>query len=173
MDDAVRPIPVQVPGTFAVFYRDTYSSVVALTWALSGNRWTAEDLAQEAFARAHRDWDSVEKMDSPKAWVRRVAINLARSRFRRIRYETATLVRLRGQVGGADTFEPRDQAFWDELRRLPKRQAQALALRYVDDLSVAQIAEIMEAAEGTVRALLHQGRTRLERQLIAKGWIEQ
>ena len=56
--------------------------MVALTWALSGNRWAAEDLAQEAFVRAHRDWNSVEQMDSPNAWVRRVAINLARSRFR-------------------------------------------------------------------------------------------
>lgn len=40
------------------------------------------------------------------------------------------MLRLRSQVGGADTFEPRDQAFWDELRRLPNWQAQAVALRY-------------------------------------------
>lgn len=172
MGEVELPPQIKVPGAFEMFYADSYLSVVALTSALSGSRWAAEDLAQEAFLRAHRDWERVSQLKSPNAWVRRVAINLSRSRFRRLRYEAAARLRLSAERPGVESFSPQDQAFWDEVRRLPKRQAEALALRYLDDLSVSQIAEIMKAAEGTVRALLHQGRSRLERQLVAKGWIE-
>jgi RNA polymerase sigma-70 factor (ECF subfamily) len=55
---------------------------------------------------------------------------------------------------------------------LPQRQAQVLALRYINELSVAEIAETLRVADGTVKALMHQGRTRLARQLAAKGWVD-
>lgn len=170
-EDRPRP-PVRVPAQFESYYRSEYAAVVALIAVLSGNRSVAEDLAQEAFLRAHRDWDRVGRMESPEGWVRRVAINLAHSRFRRLRSETAARLRMAGAAPHLTALDPQDKAFWDEVRRLPRRQAQAIALRYLDDLSVADIAAVMESAEGTVRALLHQGRERLERQLIAKGWVE-
>lgn len=166
------PPPVRLPGEFEAFYRDEYGAVVALVNVLSGSRWAAEDLAQEAFLRTYRDWNRVGRMDSPQAWVRRVAINLAHSRFRRLRSEAAARLRLSAQTTVLDPLPPEEEAFWDEVRRLPRRQSRAIALRYVADLSVAEIADTMELAEGTVRALLHQGRTRLERQLTAKGWVE-
>jgi RNA polymerase sigma-70 factor (ECF subfamily) len=55
--------------------------------------------------------------------------------------------------------DPESDAFWDEVKRLPSRQAQAIALHYVEDLSVTDITEVLEVAEGTVKALLHQGRS--------------
>lgn len=162
---------VQVPLAFEVFYRSEYAAVVALIGVLTGRDGFAEDIAQEAFLRAHRDWHRIGRMESPEGWVRRVAINLARSRWRRLRAEATARLRLGSSSPKWHLDEPRDEEFWDEVRRLPRRQAQAIALKYVDDLSVADIALIMDAAEGTVRALLHQGRERLERQLIAKGWV--
>jgi RNA polymerase sigma factor (sigma-70 family) len=171
MENEPETPALRVPAQFDVFYRSEYAAVVALIGVLTGSGWAAEDIAQEAFLRVHRDWEHVGRLDSPEAWVRRVAINLARSRWRRLRAESAARLRL----GSGPTWhleETRDDAFWDEVRRLPRRQAQAVALRYIDDLPVAVIAEIMDAAEGTIRALLHQGRERLERQLIAKGWVE-
>ena len=164
--------PVRVPAQFESYYRAEYAAVVALIGVLTGNRWVAEDLAQEAFLRAHRDWDQVGRMDSPEGWVRRVAMNLSHSRFRRLRSEAAVRLRLGTGRPTFQTLEPQDDAFWDEVRRLPQRQAQAVALRYLEDLPVADVAVIMATAEGTVRALLHQGRQRLERQLIAKGLVE-
>ena len=163
--------PRSFPGNFDAFYRIEYPRVVALTYALGG-RTVAEDLAQEAFLRAHRDWDDVGRMAAPGAWVRRVAVNLCRSRWRRLRSETAASVRL---TAGNRTFEPlspEHDGFWDEVRRLSDRQAQAIALRYLDDLPVAGIAEVLDVAEGTVKALLSQGRTRLERELAARGWLD-
>jgi RNA polymerase sigma-70 factor (ECF subfamily) len=171
MDHAEQSL-VSVPGEFERFYADHYTAVVALTTALAGSRWVGEDLAQEAFLRAHRDWLRVRQLEAPLAWVRRIAINLSHSRYRRLRAEASAHLRLRGRAHDNTSMEPRDEAFWEEVRRLPNRQAQAVALRYVDELSTAEIAHIMGTAEGTVRALLTQGRARLARQLAAKGWIE-
>ena len=173
MVEADRSSEIQVPDTFELFYREDYAAVVALTYGLSGSRWVAEDLTQEAFLRAHREWARVREMDSPGGWVRRVALNLARSRLRRLRSEALYRSRIRQSTETSSAHsEPESEAFWVEVRRLPARQAQTMALRYINDLSVTQIAEVMGVAEGTIKALLHQGRERLRRQLIAKGLID-
>lgn len=163
---------VQVPGQFEAFYREEFPSVVALSYALGGSRHVAEDLAQEAFLRAHRDWERVGRMNAPGAWVRRVAANLARSRFRRLRAEARARVRLTSPEVSLEPPSAEHEAFWDEVRRLPTRQAQAVALRYIDDMPIGEIAEVLGVAGGTVKALLHQGRERLRRQLAAKGLVD-
>lgn len=164
---------VRVPGSFEQLYQRDYAAVVGLAYALTGNRWVAEDLAQEAFLRAHRDWSRVGQMDSPGGWVRRVTLNLARSSWRRIRTETMARLRLAAQAEEAGpTVDPDLDDFWAEVRRLPVRQAHAVTLRYVEDMTVAQIADVLGVAEGTIKALLHQGRERLARQLLAKGVID-
>ena len=169
MSNGEQP-PDQVVGQFEAFYSERYRFLVGVVYALTGNRWVAEDLTQEAFLRAHRDWDRVRMTDAPEAWVRRVAINLAMSRFRRLRSETAAKLRLSPM---APTFQPptvEQNAFWAEVRLLPRRQAEVLVLFYVEELSTGEIADSLEIAEGTVRALLTQARERLARQLEAKGW---
>jgi RNA polymerase sigma-70 factor (ECF subfamily) len=110
-------------------------------------------------------------MDSPEGWVRRVAINLAASRWRRLKAETSALTKLSQPtsfVPPDDQFSP----FWEEVRRLPSRQAQAVTLHYLEDMSVEEIARVLQVAEGTVKALLSQGRERLRRQLTAKGLVD-
>ena len=165
---------VRVPGSFEQLYQSDYPAVVGLVYGLTGSRWVAEDLTQEAFLRAHRDWPRVCEMDSPGGWVRRVALNLARSRWRRLRSEA--MARVTASFEEDPTSPPPDletEEFWAEVRRLPVRQAQAVTLRYVEDRSVAEIASVLGVAEGTVKALLHQGRERLSRQLLAKGMIDE
>jgi RNA polymerase sigma-70 factor (ECF subfamily) len=162
---------VEVPEPFTRFYRAEYSAIVALVYGLSGSQGAAEDIAQEAFLRAYRDWSRVQSMDSPQGWIRRVAMNLARSRWRRLKVEMTVRSRLSPQT----VFSPPDgptSEFWDEVRHLPRRQAEAVTLRYVEDLTVAEISEILQIAEGSVRALLFQGRERLRRQLVAKGLVD-
>lgn len=172
MAEADQWSDVEVPEPFSQFFRAEYSAVVAIVYGVSGSGPAAEDIAQEAFLRAHRDWDRLQAMDSPGAWVRRVAMNLARSRWRRLRAEAAAVARL----SPPPVFVPPDgaaAAFWEEVRRLPNRQAQAVTLRYLEDLTVAEISYVMEVAEGTAKALLHQGRERLRRQLVAKGLVDE
>lgn len=172
MEEADHTPLVRGPTQFDEFYLAEYQAVVALTVGLAGNRCAAEDIAQEAFLRAYRDWQKVGDLDSPQAWVRRVAINLATSRWRRLRAEATALLHVGRTPNAREHLPPEDKIFWDEVEKLPKRQAQALALRYIGDLSVREIARVMEIAEGTVRALLHQGRTRLKRQLVMKGLVD-
>lgn len=163
---------VQVPGRFEAFYREEYPAVVALMYGLTGIAWVSEDLAQEAFLRAYRDWTRIGQTPTADAWVKRVALNLAVSRFRRLRSEAAAKLRLVPESTAMQPPTAESQAFWEEVRRLPRRQAQVLALRYLSELSVAEIAQVLQIADGTVKALLHLGRNRLARQLAAKGWID-
>lgn len=164
---------VRIPGSFETFYQSDYAAVVGLVYAMTGSRWVAEDLAQEAFLRAHRDWGRVESMDSPGGWVRRVALNLARSRWRRLGSEAKIRLTLGRHDEAAPEIEPKVDGFWDEVRRLPTRQGQVIALHYIEDLSLTEIGSVLGIADGTVKALLHQGRERLRRQLIAKGLVDE
>lgn len=145
--------------------------MVAIAYVLSGSRAAAEDIAQEAFLRAHRDWGRVGAMEAPAAWVRKVALNLARSRLRRMRSEAAARLKLAPARLTDLPEDPLHDAFWAEVRNLPRRQHQVKALYYLEDLSIAEIAAVLEVAEGTVKASLNQGRTWLRRQLTAKGWL--
>jgi DNA-directed RNA polymerase specialized sigma24 family protein len=82
---------------FEDLYLREFATVFALAYALSGNCWVAEDIAQDAFVVAHRQWDRIGGYDDPGAWVRRVAANLAVSGVRRRLAEARALVRLAGR----------------------------------------------------------------------------
>jgi RNA polymerase sigma-70 factor, ECF subfamily len=150
------------PVTFAAFYADHVTSTLAVVVALRGHRVGAEDVVQEAFARAHQRWGEVADMDRPDLWVQRVALNLATSQLRRLAAEARAVARLgrRRQLPVTEAFG-HEQAFWEAVRRLPTKQARVVALRYAADLPVAEIAEVVGVAEGTVKAQLHAARQRL------------
>jgi RNA polymerase sigma-70 factor, ECF subfamily len=160
--------PVEtLPESFEDFYLREYVPVVGLAYALSGSRWAAEDLAQEAFLAAHRDWDRISTYDRPGAWVRRVVANLSVSVFRRRVAEATALVRVAfGQAGAVPDLAAGDPEFWAAIRALPRRQAQAVALFYVEDRSIAEVAEILGVTHGTVKRHLHDGRVALARRLV-------
>lgn len=161
--------PPRPPEAFEDFYRREYQGVVALVYGLSGSRAAAEDVAQEAFLAAHRDWRRVGAWEHRAAWVRRVAANLAVSSFRTRLAEARALVRLAGQRQPRVEPLPAGNAdFWRAVRGLPKRQAQAVALYYLEDLPVQQIAEILGCSEGTVKTHLFKGRRTLARRLGAE-----
>lgn len=156
-----------VPRSFTRFYGEEFREVLAYLIATTGDRWVAEELAQETFTRAYRDWDRIGGYERPGAWTRTVAHNLAMSRFRRLGAEGRAMLRLRGmRDDGTDTAPDRlDDEFWAEVRRLPERQAQAVTLHYLEDLPVASIAVIMDCTESTAKVHLHRGRKRLAERL--------
>ena len=160
-EPTTKEIPlVQAVPPFEAFYRAEYRKVVGLAYALSGSRLAAEDLAQEGFIAAHKRWDTIGSYDEPGAWVRRVVANQSVSRFRRLAREAKTVALLRRERALPE-LEAEDDAFWGAVRSLPSRQAQAIALFYLEDLPVATIARILECSEATVRVHLHKGRQRL------------
>ena len=161
-DTVIRP----VPEAFEDFYGREYLAVVGLAYALSGSRWGAEDLAQEAFMAAHRDWERIGLYDKPGAWVRRVVANLSVSALRRRAAETKALARIPfGHETSLPDLAERDPEFWAAIRSLPRRQAQVVALYYLEDRSVAEVAEILDVTLGTVKRHLHNGRQALARRL--------
>ena len=143
--------------SFEVFYRQEMPRLVALARALSGSN-AADDLAQEAMLAAYRRWSEVAAYENPQAWVRRVCANHATSLLRRRGAETRAVLRLASQPPSTSELDERHEAFWVEVRRLPRRQAQAAALRYIYDLSVADIAATMACSEGSVKVHLTRAR---------------
>jgi RNA polymerase sigma-70 factor (ECF subfamily) len=152
-----------MPGSFDAFYQEEYSGLVQLALVLSGSRHGAEDIAQEALIAAWKRWRELEQ---PLAWTRRVVANLAVSTIRRRIAEGRAMMRLaigRGEPI-AELPEP-DTEFWAAVRALPTRQRQTLALYYLADCPVGEIAATLGCAEGTVRATLHKGRLALAARL--------
>lgn len=147
--------------SFESFYRREFRAVVALAYALSGSRSGAEDLAQEAFLAAHRKWEQIGAYERPEAWVRRVLANKAVSAFRRRAVEAKALARLAGQRQLLPELEPETEDFWHHVRALPRQQAQAVALFYVEDRPVAEIAEILGCSVSTAKVHLFRGRQAL------------
>jgi RNA polymerase sigma factor (sigma-70 family) len=146
---------------FEPFFAAEYGRVLGLAFALCGRRVVAEEVAQDAFVQAYRRWSVVSGYDDPGAWVRRVAVNLATSTLRRRAREARALARLAGRRAAEAELVVADEAFWEAVRRLPRRQAQCVALHYLEDRPVTDIAAVLGIAEATVRVHLHQGRAAL------------
>ncbi|MDH5373461.1 MAG: sigma-70 family RNA polymerase sigma factor, partial [Acidimicrobiia bacterium] len=155
---------VSRPTTFDDFFRDEFRRVLTLVSVLSGSL-LAEDLAQEAFTRAYKSWDKVGVMERPDAWVRVVAMNLARSALRRTKAEARAVLRLGRPATTLPPMEPESDLFWKQVRRLPSRQAQVIALHYLEDRQISEIAAILAISENTVKVQLRNGRQNLASRL--------
>ena len=154
------------PEMFDEFFVRERGSVLGLAFALTGDRSTAEDVVQDAFLEAYRKWDRIGAYDQPSAWVRRVVANMSVSTFRRRQGELRMLTQLRARHPHVEPeLSPTTLAFWQAVRSLPKRQAQVAALFYLEDRPVAEVAQILQVAEGTVKKHLHDGRKALAQKL--------
>jgi RNA polymerase sigma factor (sigma-70 family) len=157
-------VPRELPSSFDDFFRAEYSRVVGLAAVLCGRAAVAEELAQDAFVSAYRHWARIAGYDDPGAWVRRVTVNLATSSLRRSAREARALARLAHRRPEAPAL-PIDDEFWRTVRRLPRRQAQCVALHYLEDRSPDDIAGILGIATSTVRVHLHAARATLAARL--------
>lgn len=123
-----------------------------------GDRALAEEVTAEAFARAWARWRRVSAMSSPEGWVYRVALNHARSGFRRRRLERR-LAATPAPIGEPPA-DP-DDALRAAVANLAPRARLALGLRYLADLPEVEVAELMGVTRGTVAATLHSARRQL------------
>jgi RNA polymerase sigma-70 factor (sigma-E family) len=148
--------------------------LVGLLALYVGDRPVAEDLAQEAFVRLHQHWPRVRAMDSPGGWLTTVAMNLARSWWRRHFAHQRAQRRLASQPEGAAwAAEPADVlTVRAAVAALPERQRAALVLRYYAGLSVAETARQLHCAEGTVKSLTHNAIAALRGQLAVDELAE-
>jgi RNA polymerase sigma-70 factor (ECF subfamily) len=145
------------------FCRASWPKLVRGLAVWCSGRAEAEELAQETLVRVWSRWGRLGEVADVEAWMWRVAINLSRSAHRRSVAERRALQRLGGLRVAVPEPTIADAALFDAVRALPERQRRAVVLRHVVDLPVSTVASAMGCAEGTVRALTHQGLEQLRR----------
>jgi RNA polymerase sigma-70 factor (ECF subfamily) len=152
--------------SFDAYYHRDHRSLIGLAYVLTGDEAVSQDLVQEALTAAHKNWATVSGYDNPGAWVRRVLVNKSTSRFRKARTEAKMLTRMRS-LRQEPVLAPsaKSDEVWSAIRALPRRQAQAIALLYWDDLSISEIANVMECGTETVKTHLSRGRATLAERL--------
>jgi RNA polymerase sigma-70 factor (ECF subfamily) len=151
---------VRDSSSFDAFYAGTRRRVTHQLYAMTGDLGEAQDVAQEAYARAWQRWSRVSSYEDPEAWVRTVAWRIAVSRWRKAR--NALSAHRRHRVSGIVPEPSVDTvALVAALRRLPESQRRAVVLFHLCDLSIEQIAGDTGAPVGTVKARLARGRTAL------------
>ncbi|HUC25329.1 MAG TPA: sigma-70 family RNA polymerase sigma factor [Streptosporangiaceae bacterium] len=163
-----------VQGDFEEFYQANYGRTVAMAAAVLGSRSEAEDVAQEAFTRALARWSRLSCYDVPEAWVRQVALRLAIDSGRRMRRAIKVAVKMAAQRHPPQPEAADSLAFTalgDALKRLPLQQRQLVALYYLTDMSVADIARESGVALGTVKARLASARQHIERELTEQTGV--
>jgi RNA polymerase sigma-70 factor, ECF subfamily len=146
---------------FTDLYTSSFARLVGQVTVVTANREAAEDAVQEAFGRLWSQWERLRYYESPEAWVRRVAINLAISRWRRLR----RLVQLQSPPETPDVDTGSTADIYRALRALPVKHRQALLLHHVLGLPVVEVAGEMGVPEGTVKSWLFRGREALQRTL--------
>ena len=143
-------------GAFDALFRREFAAITRTAYLIVGDREVAREIAQDAFVQVLRHWKKVRVMESPGGWARRVAIRDAvRAKRRDVR--GAALAAAGAREPGT-TAEPLVLDVRDALLTLPVRQRAAIALHYLDDLPVADIASLLDCTEGTVKTHLSRGR---------------
>lgn len=150
---------------FEDFFKGEYPAVYRAAFLSTGSSEVAEDVTQEAFARAYARWKRLRNQPWAGGWVMRTAVNLCKKHHR---------------LGARQPASEKAQARIDapnearvdlarELRKLPLRQRTAIVLFYLSDLPLPQIAHVMGISEGTVKAHLAQARSALRASMEASN----
>ena len=142
---------------FAAFYAGSYRRLLGQLFAVTGDLAEAENVLQEAYARAFARWSRVGDYDLPEAWVRRVAINLAAMAERSLRRRARALLRL-GPPPLVPELSPDLLDLRDALAALPLAQRQVIVLHHLVGLPVEEVARELRLAPGTVKSRLARGR---------------
>ncbi len=157
---------ISVVDDLETMFRAHYGRLVRALTLVAGSQEAAADAVQEAFVKAHLHWRRVQRYDDPVGWIRRVAINKLRDENRRQGRKNRAVERLQVEVrsDGIEWSDGTDAGAL--LAELPRQQRLAMALFYVEGLSVAEVAASLKLSDGAVRFHLHQGRTRLRGLLV-------
>ncbi|HEX4978283.1 MAG TPA: sigma-70 family RNA polymerase sigma factor [Nocardioides sp.] len=153
---------------FHALFVETFPRVVRTVWFVVHDQQVAEEVAQDAFTELYRVWRRVRDYDQPALWVRRVALRKAQREaaraVRRARLERqASLLR-----PVEDHADSRDDRLTQALRSLPPRQRAVVALYYLEDRPMDEVADLVGCSPATGYVHLHQARVRLAAALGAR-----
>lgn len=161
---ADRPVAVARP-TIADLYVRHAPAAVRLAYLLTGDAVLAEDLVQDAFVKLAGRLVHMRDPVAFEAYLRTTIVNLSRSYFRRKRVERGYLERARLEASSpvappSSSLEDREE-LWRALSHLSPRQRAAIVLRFYEDLSEAEVGDILSCAPGTVKSLVSRGLEKL------------
>jgi len=164
-------------GEIVELFKD---KVFQLCYRMLGNRHEAEDIAQEAFVRAYVNIHSFNQSRKFSTWLYRIATNLCIDRIRKKKPDYFLDAELAGTEGltmysqiASEGKSPDSEVETMELQeivqreilRLPDKYRVVIVLRYIDDLSLNEISEVLEMPLGTVKTRIHRAREALRKQL--------
>ncbi|HEX5540712.1 MAG TPA: sigma-70 family RNA polymerase sigma factor [Micromonospora sp.] len=147
-------------------YHGSYRRLVAQIYAFTTDLTEAQDVVQEAFTRALARPRGLADMDNPEAWLRTVAINVVRRRWRRRKVLDAILLRDRPVTRVVEPAPGPERAdLRDALADLPTIFREVIVLHYFADLKVDEISQTLDVPTGTVKSRLSRGRAALAARL--------
>jgi RNA polymerase sigma factor (sigma-70 family) len=144
-------------GEFESVFRSAYTSVLRTVFVVLHDQGRAEEVTQDAFLRLYERWRGVVGIDHPEAWVRQVAVRLAIKQAKRNR--TQLVVTLPDQSAAFDQRPDVDLA--RAVASLPAQQRAAVALFYLEDRPVDEVAQLLGVSTSTAKQHLHRARSRL------------
>lgn len=157
--------------SFEDYAASAWPSLYRYAYLLAGNHADAEDIAQQTLLKAYRSWSRVESSDSPTAYLRQILTNtyLSERRPKGRRLELLTDAPPESSahvpVGGPEER----MALWPHVKSLPPRQRAVIVLRYYEDLSEQEIAEVLGCSRGNVKSTAHHALKSLRAALGAPG----
>jgi RNA polymerase sigma factor (sigma-70 family) len=156
----MQVMDMKVPLDFEGFCHEVYLPLVRMLTLYCGDPEVARDIAQESMIKVSSRWRAVQQMDNPRGWTWKVSINLANSHFRRKKIEQRSY-RALGHVAQRLVHDDRDVSLEVSIRSmlqsLSPRQREAIVLRYYQDMSVAEVSEVMGCSSSTVKKLAARG----------------
>lgn len=138
-------------------FEASYRRLVGQMYGVCGDLTEAEEVVAEAFARALQHQRTFARLDNPEAWLRTVAVNVSRSRYRK----RLRIVPREQAAVQHPAIDDERLALMAAIRRLPTAQREAIALHYLADLPIHEVAEAIGSPVGTVKARLSRGRAAL------------
>jgi RNA polymerase sigma-70 factor (sigma-E family) len=157
---------------FELFVTERVDALLRFAYVLTGDVSLAEDAVQDALTTACARWARVSRADDPEAYVKRMVVNAHISwwrRFRRREAPAAEPTRTAPPTMDGSTARADAEAVWALCSTLPDRQRAAVVLRFYEELSYAEIAELLHCAEATARSHVHRALASLKDTLSKEG----
>ena len=157
----------RVDPSFDAFYGAQFDRVLKTASLVTRDYAVAEEVTQEAFAKAYASWWRVSRYEMPDAWVRKVAMRMALRQVQRRKTFDALVQRMPAPEA-ATTVHQDEGRVSTLVAQLPPGQRVAIVLHYLEDRPISEIAEIMDCSPSTVKVHLHRARKKLAELLGAE-----